>query len=107
MRLTRPRPAAFWHSGGALMAAGGPMTPARGLELFYFHSREGLKCIAAGDGAGARYCAELAVELALALCAADDWRCAAAGISRSKSPLADLRNYINHIPQPVEWLRKA
>ena len=84
------------------MASGGPVTQARGLDLFNFYGCEGLKCAARADGAGAHYCAELAVELARALCAADDWRCAAAGVSRSKSALASFRNRINHILQPTE-----
>lgn len=91
MRLV-PSPApAYWHSGGAILTTGGPLALRDATRLFSFYCLEALSCEAHGDREGAKYCARSGIELLRAIEAADDHRCAAAGIRRADSPLAEFR----------------
>jgi hypothetical protein len=91
MNAARTGRPAYWPCAGTVMSRRGALADGRPLVLFRFHGREAWRCRRLGDAAGARHCAELAVELAAAMVRADDWRRAATGEGRSNSPITALR----------------
>jgi hypothetical protein len=83
----------YWASGGTVMNRRGPLPFAKALALFQCLGCEAWQCRRRDDAAGAGYCAATALELAQAIVAADDWRCAAEGQRRSNSRVAALRAF--------------
>ena len=83
-----------WRAcGGALMGPSGPTSLERGLALFGTYAREAERLHREDRRPAARVCAHLALDVAAALVAADDWRCAAGDIPRRNSPLRWLREF--------------
>ena len=70
---------AFWSSGGSVAGRRGPMALDRAVELLGFLNREADACLARGDAAAARLCADLALELGCAVAKAASWRRCGAG----------------------------
>ena len=65
---------AYWSSGGSVAGRSGPLALGSAVELLDFFNREAEACLAQGDGAAARLCAELALELGCAVAKAVSWR---------------------------------
>ena len=65
---------AYWSSGGSVAGRGGTLALESAVELLAFFNREAEACLARGDGAPARFCAELALELGCAVAKAVTWR---------------------------------
>lgn len=91
MLLTVPKTPQYFHSAGEVMMAGGPLPMEAATDFFGVLCRLSVEAQLRGDKSGARYCARQGLELFGAIEAADDYRCAAAGIARSASPLAEFR----------------
>jgi hypothetical protein len=81
-RLAGP---AYRAIGGEVVSRAGRALRSPALALLAFYGREALARRAAKDAAAARHCAWMAVDLARALLAAEDWR-RAAGVG--EQPLA-------------------
>jgi hypothetical protein len=65
---------AYWASGGSVAGRRGPFALARAAELLAFFNQAAEQCLADGDAAAARFCAELALELGCAIARAASWR---------------------------------
>jgi hypothetical protein len=89
-RAARPT---YWASGGTVMNRLDALPFTKALTLFQWLGCEAWACRRQNDSAGASYCAAKALELALAIVAADDWRCAAEGRRRSNSRVTALRTF--------------
>ena len=91
MSAPRQGTGAWWSSGGTICSRAGPISAARGLALFHRYAREAWERDRNGERPAARLCAEMALALAHAMLAAEDWRCAASGLRRSNTELQSLR----------------
>jgi hypothetical protein len=70
---------AYWACGGEVMGRCGPLARARAAEVAKFLVAQAERGREIGDMAAVYLCCHLALELADAVAAADDWRRAAAG----------------------------
>jgi len=77
---------AYRAIGGEVVSRAGRALPWPALALLAFYGREALARHAAKDAAGARHCAWMAVDLARALTAVDDWRRAAGVAGQPLAP---------------------
>jgi hypothetical protein len=94
MRPPQQNAGGYWASGGDILGRAGPLPPQNANRLFASYGREALQRDRCGDAAAARLCAALALQLARAIVAADDWRCAASGAPRSQSEHSSLRRLV-------------
>jgi hypothetical protein len=69
---------AYWHSGGGVESRSGPLSRRRALELFRLHAGEMLAAFERRDGAAVIFFAQVSLDIASAIVAADAWRSASA-----------------------------
>jgi hypothetical protein len=73
---------AYWASGGEVRGRGGPLTPARAVEIVRFLDQQAEDSDRFGDLTGAGVCRRVALDLRRAIAAAGDWRRAAGPLRR-------------------------
>lgn len=88
---------AVWASGGTIVTPAGPLSFERAARRFALYGREALRLERSGAAGPARLCAEMALTLAEALVAADDWTRAAGCGSRLAAPLRGLREFTRQV----------
>ena len=82
---------AFRSVGGAIVTRAGRPLRSPPLDLFRFYGREMVAQSRAGRTHAARHCAEMALDLACAIAAADDWRRAGDGSANQDPALSAVR----------------
>jgi hypothetical protein len=97
-----PQDVGGWRAcGGSLIAPNGLVSTGHlGLAVFEAYAREAACLWQEGRRPAARLCVRMALEVAAALVAADDWKCAAVGIPRSRSALRSLREFTCQVKFP-------
>jgi hypothetical protein len=84
-------------SGGDLRGPQAAISLERGHALFGVYAGEAVRLSRERRQPAARLVAGMALDIADALVAADDWRCAARGASRLDSPLRTLREFTRQV----------
>lgn len=93
MNAERAAALTYWPSAGVVMSRQGELGLASAISFVRFLGRQAQQCRMKGDAGGARYCALVALELAQAVVAADDWRRAAGAGTRGSTPVEALRAF--------------
>lgn len=93
MNAVRSGTLAYWASGGCVQSHGGELTSRASLDLLRFLGRRAALCQREHDTSGARYCASVALELARAILAAEDWRRAGGLETRDAVSITALRTF--------------
>jgi len=93
---------AFRAAADAVVGRSGLDVTGRAPALLRFYGRLAIERRRMGDRVGSRYCAQMAADLARAMVAADDWRCAAGAAGRSASQLGAIRCFIRDLRRPSD-----
>ena len=91
---------AYRASGGDIVGPAGRLQPAAALDLLQRYGREAARRHRLGEPRAARLCALMALDVARAIVARDDWQCAAACIARSRSEHFSLRELVSDVKFP-------
>ncbi len=96
MKFARTAVKAVWHSAGDVMTDAGKMEIAAATAWFDELCQLTVDAVYRGDMDAIGYCSSTGFAVMQAICAADDFRCAAAGMPRRRSPLAHWRERVGN-----------
>jgi hypothetical protein len=77
MKFTKPDQLAYWASGGGITSKFGPLSMDTADRLYTFFACQAIKADEIKDREGARYCAQMAIQLFKAIEQANRWARAA------------------------------